>query len=176
MEKNSTLVFTFGFWPKMSLVICVCVCVFHLSLLSVHNYYMCYVHVLLLRKYNGHLENKPMTIPKDIDLQLETKCIAEVDTLGNSLFVIIYPMNPWAWRIFLESLVPKASFFVWLSFLSSSALFSWIPVVGGFYGGRHSGVSYHWTVLLCGGAQWGDEHQCGVEPAGLGLCHVSLSS
>uniref|UniRef100_A0A8B9KGA9 Transmembrane protein 161B n=1 Tax=Astyanax mexicanus TaxID=7994 RepID=A0A8B9KGA9_ASTMX len=34
------------------------------------------------RKYNGHIENKPMTIPKDIDLQLETKSIAEVDTLG----------------------------------------------------------------------------------------------
>lgn len=34
------------------------------------------------RKYNGHIENKPLTVPKDIDLQLETKCIAEVDTLG----------------------------------------------------------------------------------------------
>jgi len=55
---------------------------------------MCYVHVLLLRKYNGHLENKPMTIPKDIDLQLETKCIAEVDTLGNSPVVIVCPMSP----------------------------------------------------------------------------------
>ncbi|XP_052444189.1 transmembrane protein 161B-like [Carassius gibelio] len=38
------------------------------------------------RKYNGHLENKPMTIPKDIDLQLETKCIAEVDTLALHYF------------------------------------------------------------------------------------------
>ncbi len=38
------------------------------------------------RKYNGHIDNKPLTVPKDIDLQLETKCITEVDTLGiNSL-------------------------------------------------------------------------------------------
>lgn len=36
------------------------------------------------RKYNGHIDNKPLTVPKDIDLQLETKCITEVDTLGNS--------------------------------------------------------------------------------------------
>ncbi len=59
---------------------------------------------LLLRKYNGHLENKPMTIPKDIDLQLETKCIAEVDTLGNSPVVIKWNLtNPWASRVFLAS-------------------------------------------------------------------------
>ncbi|XP_063051340.1 transmembrane protein 161B [Engraulis encrasicolus] len=38
------------------------------------------------RKYNGHIDNKPMTIPKDIDLQLETKCIAEVDTLALHYF------------------------------------------------------------------------------------------
>lgn len=37
------------------------------------------------RKYNGHIDNKPLTIPKDIDLQLETKCITEVDTLGINL-------------------------------------------------------------------------------------------
>lgn len=35
------------------------------------------------RKYNGHIDNKPLTVPKDIDLQLETKCITEVDTLSN---------------------------------------------------------------------------------------------
>uniref|UniRef100_A0A8B9KLX5 Transmembrane protein 161B n=1 Tax=Astyanax mexicanus TaxID=7994 RepID=A0A8B9KLX5_ASTMX len=40
------------------------------------------------RKYNGHIENKPMTIPKDIDLQLETKSIAEVDTLA--IFILFY--------------------------------------------------------------------------------------
>ncbi|XP_034025982.1 transmembrane protein 161B isoform X2 [Thalassophryne amazonica] len=34
------------------------------------------------RKYNGHIENKPLTVPKDIELQLETKCITEVDTLA----------------------------------------------------------------------------------------------
>ncbi|XP_066511130.1 transmembrane protein 161B [Hoplias malabaricus] len=37
------------------------------------------------RKYNGHID-KPVTIPKDIDLQLETKCIAEVDTLALHYF------------------------------------------------------------------------------------------
>lgn len=39
----------------------------------------------VLRKYNGHIDNKPLTVPKDIDLQLETKCITEVDTLGKNL-------------------------------------------------------------------------------------------
>lgn len=86
MEKNSTLVLNFGFWPKMSLVIFVGV--FQVSLISVLLYVLS-SHFAPLRKYNGHLENKPMTIPKDIDLQLETKCIAEVDTLGNSPVVII---------------------------------------------------------------------------------------
>uniref|UniRef100_A0A665SYP9 Transmembrane protein 161B n=1 Tax=Echeneis naucrates TaxID=173247 RepID=A0A665SYP9_ECHNA len=38
------------------------------------------------RKYNGHIENKPLTVPKDIDLQLETKCITEVDTLALHYF------------------------------------------------------------------------------------------
>ncbi|KAK1176570.1 transmembrane protein 161B-like isoform X1 [Acipenser oxyrinchus oxyrinchus] len=38
------------------------------------------------RKYNGHIENKPLTVPKDIDLQLETKSIAEVDTLALHYF------------------------------------------------------------------------------------------
>ncbi|KAM9446179.1 transmembrane protein 161B isoform 1-T2 [Clarias gariepinus] len=38
------------------------------------------------RKYNGHIDTKPLTVPKDIDLQLETKCIAEVDTLALHYF------------------------------------------------------------------------------------------
>ncbi|XP_076853809.1 transmembrane protein 161B [Brachyhypopomus gauderio] len=38
------------------------------------------------RKNNGLVDNKPLTIPKDIDLQLETKCIAEVDTLALHYF------------------------------------------------------------------------------------------
>ncbi|KAF4790638.1 Transmembrane protein [Turdus rufiventris] len=33
------------------------------------------------RKYNGHIENKPLTIPKDIDLHLETKSVTERDTI-----------------------------------------------------------------------------------------------
>ncbi|XP_040976953.1 transmembrane protein 161B isoform X4 [Aquila chrysaetos chrysaetos] len=38
------------------------------------------------RKYNGHIENKPLTIPKDIDLHLETKSVTERDTIGFSNF------------------------------------------------------------------------------------------
>nr|XP_058916435.1 transmembrane protein 161B isoform X3 [Kogia breviceps] len=38
------------------------------------------------RKYNGHIESKPLTIPKDIDLHLETKSVTEVDTLGFTNF------------------------------------------------------------------------------------------
>ncbi|XP_032873138.1 transmembrane protein 161B [Amblyraja radiata] len=32
------------------------------------------------RKYNGHIESKPLTVPKDINLHLETKSITEMDT------------------------------------------------------------------------------------------------
>ncbi|MEJ1275531.1 transmembrane protein 161B [Cricetulus griseus] len=38
------------------------------------------------RKYNGHIENKPLTIPKDIDLHLETKSVTEVDILALHYF------------------------------------------------------------------------------------------
>ncbi|KAK6312819.1 transmembrane protein 161B-like isoform X1 [Coregonus clupeaformis] len=38
------------------------------------------------RRNNSNIENKPLTIPKDIDLQLETKCITEVDTLALHYF------------------------------------------------------------------------------------------
>ncbi|XP_008101220.2 transmembrane protein 161B isoform X2 [Anolis carolinensis] len=38
------------------------------------------------RKYNGHIENKPLTIPKDIDLRLETKTITEIDALALHYF------------------------------------------------------------------------------------------
>ncbi|XP_061478034.1 transmembrane protein 161B [Rhineura floridana] len=36
--------------------------------------------MFLYRKYNGHIENKPLIIPKDID-HLETKSITEIDAL-----------------------------------------------------------------------------------------------
>ncbi|XP_059825333.1 transmembrane protein 161B isoform X1 [Hypanus sabinus] len=32
------------------------------------------------RKYNGHIETKPLTVPKDINLHLEAKSITEMDT------------------------------------------------------------------------------------------------
>ncbi|XP_072137358.1 transmembrane protein 161B isoform X2 [Mobula birostris] len=32
------------------------------------------------RKYNGHIESKPLTVPKDINLHLEAKSITEMDT------------------------------------------------------------------------------------------------
>ncbi|XP_078420933.1 transmembrane protein 161B isoform X4 [Cetorhinus maximus] len=38
------------------------------------------------RKYNGHIESKPLTVPKDIDLHLEAKTITEVDTRGFANF------------------------------------------------------------------------------------------
>ncbi|XP_063138732.1 transmembrane protein 161B isoform X4 [Rattus norvegicus] len=40
------------------------------------------------RKYNGHIENKPLTIPKDIDLHLETKSVTEVDTLAMAVLIV----------------------------------------------------------------------------------------
>lgn len=44
-------------------------------------YYLC---IYFYRKYNGHIENKPLTIPKDIDLHLETKSVTERDTIGKN--------------------------------------------------------------------------------------------
>ncbi|XP_041909912.1 transmembrane protein 161B isoform X3 [Corvus kubaryi] len=38
------------------------------------------------KKYNGHIENKPLTIPKDIDLHLETKSVTERDTIALHYF------------------------------------------------------------------------------------------
>ena len=43
-----------------------------------------YVCIFCYRKYNGHIENKPLTIPKDIDLHLETKSVTERDTIGKN--------------------------------------------------------------------------------------------
>lgn len=55
----------------------------------------CHTHAFVLciylfyRKYNGHIENKPLTIPKDIDLHLETKSVTERDTIGKNTQTII---------------------------------------------------------------------------------------
>ncbi|XP_051498568.1 transmembrane protein 161B isoform X2 [Apus apus] len=38
------------------------------------------------RKYNGHIESKPLTIPRDIDLHLETKSVTERDTIALHYF------------------------------------------------------------------------------------------
>ncbi|XP_069483696.1 transmembrane protein 161B isoform X3 [Ambystoma mexicanum] len=38
------------------------------------------------KKYNGHIENKPLTVPKDLDLHLETKSVTEVDVLALHYF------------------------------------------------------------------------------------------
>lgn len=43
-----------------------------------------YTCIFCYRKYNGHIENKPLTIPKDIDLHLETKSVTERDTIGKN--------------------------------------------------------------------------------------------
>ncbi|KAF7250527.1 hypothetical protein EYD10_03877 [Varanus komodoensis] len=40
------------------------------------------------RKYNGHIESKPLTIPKDIDLHLETKSITEIDALAMAILIV----------------------------------------------------------------------------------------
>lgn len=55
---------------------------------------------LFYRKYNGHIENKPLTIPKDIDLHLETKSVTERDTIGKSMQTIIY----YFWNILVLSI------------------------------------------------------------------------
>lgn len=51
-----------------------------------------YLFIYFYRKYNGHIENKPLTIPKDIDLHLETKSVTERDTIGKNKWMqtIVY--------------------------------------------------------------------------------------
>lgn len=54
---------------------------------------MYYLFIYFYRKYNGHIENKPLTIPKDIDLHLETKSVTERDTIGKNKWmkmIILY--------------------------------------------------------------------------------------
>uniref|UniRef100_A0A8D0FEX8 Uncharacterized protein n=1 Tax=Strix occidentalis caurina TaxID=311401 RepID=A0A8D0FEX8_STROC len=45
-----------------------------------------FIYFFLNRKYNGHIENKPLTITKDIDLHLETKSVTERDTVALHYF------------------------------------------------------------------------------------------
>ncbi|ELV11045.1 Transmembrane protein 161B [Tupaia chinensis] len=68
------------------------------------------------RKYNGHIESKPLTIPKDIDLHLETKSVTEVDTLGNH-----------SWGIYSESLSTLPAD----NSLLSSSVYSELPSTDG---------------------------------------------
>lgn len=56
-----------------------------------------YICIFCCRKYNGHIENKPLTIPKDIDLHLETKSVTERDTIGKNKDVdndVVYQIYP----------------------------------------------------------------------------------
>lgn len=58
-----------------------------LVLLHLCVFYLLFVWVFFYRKYNGHIENKPLTIPKDTDLHLETKSVTERDTIGKNKWI-----------------------------------------------------------------------------------------
>lgn len=135
---------------------------------------------LFPRKHNGHIENKLLTVPKDIDLQLETKYIAEVDTLGIDLIVVqallfshtfllhercccVYFMI--SYRLFVLNCTLYAP---------SIALLPRVPVAGGFHSSGDCGVSDHRALLQRGSALGRDEHQCGLVPAGTRFCPVSF--
>lgn len=127
------------------------------------------------RKYNGHIDNKPLTVPKDIDLQLETKCITEVDTLGeghtSALFMKATSCCARQVDSLLDFLPPTLTLFRHFSV----ALLPRVPVAGGFHGGCDCGLSDNGAVLQPDSGLGRDEHQRGLVPAGARLCHVSFS-
>ncbi len=41
--------------------------------------------LVVSRRQNGHVESKPLTVPKDIDLQLESVPVNVLDALGKFL-------------------------------------------------------------------------------------------
>lgn len=89
---------------------------------------VCFFFLYTFRKYNGHIDNKPLTIPKDIDLQLETKCIAEVDTLG------------------IYTLINSTSLETCLSYVSPTALCSEDLISLSFLLALHYFPEFQWLV------------------------------
>ncbi|KAB0406074.1 hypothetical protein E2I00_009597, partial [Balaenoptera physalus] len=72
------------------------------------------------RKYNGHIESKPLTIPKDIDLHLETKSVTEVDTLALHYF----PEYQWLVDFTVAATVVYLDMIIFLLNLKIKVLFS----------------------------------------------------
>lgn len=43
----------------------------------------------VFRRQNGHAEPKPLTVPKDIDLRLESTPVNVIDALGNVVLAFV---------------------------------------------------------------------------------------
>ncbi|XP_077203667.1 transmembrane protein 161B isoform X1 [Paroedura picta] len=81
------------------------------------------------RKYNGHIENKPLTIPKDIDLHLKTKSVTEIDTLALHYF----PEYQW-----LVDFTVAAT----IVYLVTEAYYSWMKPL------QEMNISIVWCLLV----------------------------
>lgn len=81
------------------------------------------------RKYNGHIENKPLTIPKDIDLHLETKSVTEIDTLALHYF----PEYQWLVDFTVAATVV---------YLVTEAYYSWVKP------SQEMNISIVWCLLV----------------------------
>ncbi|XP_048359376.1 transmembrane protein 161B isoform X1 [Sphaerodactylus townsendi] len=81
------------------------------------------------RKYNGHIENKPLTIPKDIDLHLETKSVTEMDTLALHYF----PEYQWLVDFTVAATVV---------YLVTEAYYSWMKPL------QEMNISIVWCLLV----------------------------
>uniref|UniRef100_A0A8D0BDL0 Transmembrane protein 161B n=1 Tax=Salvator merianae TaxID=96440 RepID=A0A8D0BDL0_SALMN len=81
------------------------------------------------RKYNGHIENKPLTIPKDIDLHLETKSITEIDALALHYF----PEYQWLVDFTVAATVV---------YLVTEAYYSWMKP------SQEMNISIVWSLLV----------------------------
>lgn len=129
------------------------------------------------------MDDKPLSVPRDIDLHLDTSPITAVDALGN-------PPPPRAppapsarrtWRcpgpqtLGMPGTPSRSPQHGDMSLChTSAALFPGVPVVRGFCCLLHRRVPLHRGLLLPGGPPEGDEHRGALVPADGHLLRVSF--
>lgn len=138
------------------------------------------------RRVNGVLDDKPLSVPRDINLRLDTSPITAVDALGNPPWgqqhqehpQSTHPMHPPHYsrsRPLGHAWVPTGP--PGRGDVSpcppSAAVFPGVPVVCGLRRLLHRRVRLHRGLLLPGGPPEGDEHRGAVVPADGRLLRVS---
>jgi len=126
-------------------------------------------------------DEKPLSVPRDIDLRLDTSPITAVDALGNPPCAHCSlrtrdPALPCTWDPRPCPGPPHRS--PQRSDVSlhhaSAALFPGVPVVRGFCRLLHCRVHLHRGLLLPGGPPEGDQHRGALVPADSRLLRVSF--